>query len=43
MTRADQIVAARDQGLSFQEIHENCRKGEYEPAVIPEVYLPEMW
>jgi catechol 2,3-dioxygenase len=39
----DQIVAARDQGLSFEEIHRRCREGEYEPAVIPEVYLPEMW
>lgn len=40
----DQIVAARDeQGLSFEEIHHNCRDGKYVPDVVPEVYLPEMW
>lgn len=40
----DQIVTARDeQGLSFEEIHQRCRAGEYTPAVIPEVHLPEMW
>lgn len=39
----DKIVAAREQGLSFQEIQQNSRRGEYEPAVIPEVYLPELW
>ena len=39
----DALVAARDSGLSFQEIHRRCRNGEYEPAVKPEVYLPELW
>lgn len=40
----DQIVAARDdQGLTFEQIHENCRRGAYMPEVIPDVHLPEMW
>ncbi len=39
----EQIVAARDAGLSFEEIHKNAREGAYEPAVKPEVYLPELW
>ena len=39
----EQIVAARRSGHSFEEIHDRCRHGEYRPAVIPEVYLPELW
>ena len=39
----DKLVEARKAGLTFQEIHERCRDGEYEPAVKPEVFLPEMW
>lgn len=37
------IAEARAQGLSFEEIHQRCRAGEYKPSVIPEVYLPELW
>jgi catechol 2,3-dioxygenase len=39
----DLLVAARNSGLDFAEIHRRCRTGEYTPAVIPEVYLPELW
>jgi catechol 2,3-dioxygenase len=41
---AEKLVAARDAGLSFQEIHERTRAGEYLPEVIPEdIFLPEVW
>ncbi|MCU1415344.1 MAG: extradiol dioxygenase [Microbacteriaceae bacterium] len=39
----EQLVAARASGLEFEEIHRRARAGEYEPAVKPEVYLPELW
>ncbi|MET4781544.1 VOC family protein [Glaciihabitans sp. UYNi722] len=39
----DKIVAARTAGLGFSEIHKRTRNAEYEPAVKPEVFLPEMW
>lgn len=38
-----QLVAARNAGLAWEEIHRRCRAGDYLPAVIPEVYLPELW
>lgn len=39
----DKIVVARNQGLDFGEIHRRAREGEYEPSVIPDVHLPELW
>lgn len=39
----EKMVAARRDGLSWEEIHRRAREGEYEPEVIPEVYLPELW
>ena len=39
----DAVVTARRSGLSFEEIHRRSRDAEYEPAVKPEVYLPELW
>lgn len=39
----DQMVAARESGLSFQEIHRRARAGDYTPAVIPDIYLPEVY
>ncbi|WP_375399736.1 VOC family protein [uncultured Amnibacterium sp.] len=39
----DRIVEARASGLTFQEIHRRARDAEYEPAVKPDVFLPELW
>lgn len=39
----DKLVAARAAGLGFDEIHRRTREGEYAPAVVPEVFLPELW
>jgi catechol-2,3-dioxygenase len=39
----EKLVTARSAGLPWQEIHRRALAGEYEPAVIPEVYLPELW
>ncbi|QHC02527.1 extradiol dioxygenase [Epidermidibacterium keratini] len=40
----EKLVKAREEGLSFKEIHERARAGEYEPAEIPEDFLlPEVW
>lgn len=39
----DQLVEARNSGLDWEEIHRRARAGEYMPAVIPEVHLPELW
>lgn len=39
----EKLVAARASGLGFEEIHRRTRAGEYLPAVIPEVFLPELW
>ena len=39
----EQIVAARAAGLSFEEIHARARHAEYEPAIKPDVHLPELW
>jgi catechol 2,3-dioxygenase len=38
-----QVSAARHEGMTFEEIHRRATAGEYRPAVIPEVYLPEFW
>lgn len=39
----ERLVEARAAGLEFTEIHSRARAGEYEPAVKPEVHLPELW
>jgi catechol 2,3-dioxygenase len=40
----EKLVAAREQGLEFQEIHERTRAGDYLPEVIPkDIFLPEVW
>lgn len=39
----DRLVAARAAGLGFDEIHRRTREGEYAPAVVPEVFLAELW
>ena len=40
----EKLVEAREQGLSFEEIHRRCRAGEYTPAVIPtDIFLPEIY
>lgn len=39
----DRLVEARESGLDFAEIHRRAREGEYTPAVIPEIYLPELY
>lgn len=40
----EKLVAAREQGLSFEEIHRRSRAGEYTPAHIPEdIFLPELY
>lgn len=39
----ERIVGARASGLEFREIHRRARAAEYEPAVKPEVFLPELW
>lgn len=40
----DLVVADRDEnGLSFDEIHQKARRGEYRPDEVPDVYLPELW
>jgi catechol 2,3-dioxygenase len=37
------MLQAHLAGLPFQEIHRRARAGEYEPAVKPDVHLPELW
>ncbi|WP_223622887.1 VOC family protein [Microbacterium sp. EST19A] len=39
----DQIVAARESGLEWDDIHRRTRAGHYIPEVIPQVHLPELW
>lgn len=39
----ERLVEARDAGLSFREIHARASAGEYLPAVIPDIYLPEVF
>jgi catechol 2,3-dioxygenase len=40
----DKLVEAREQGLTFEEIHRRSRAGEYAPAVIPDdIFLPELY
>lgn len=40
----DKLVAARAAGLSFAEIHERTRAGEYAPAEIPtDIFLPQVY
>jgi catechol 2,3-dioxygenase len=37
------VSAARAEGLGHAEIHQRAMRGEYRPAVIPDVHLPELW
>jgi catechol-2,3-dioxygenase len=40
----EKLVAAREQGLGFKEIHERARAGEYLPAHIPDdIFLPDLY
>lgn len=39
----EQMVVARRNGIGWDEIHRRALAGEYEPEVIPEVHLPELW
>jgi catechol 2,3-dioxygenase len=40
----EKLVAAREAGLTFKEIHDNCRAGKYTPEVIPtDIFLPELY
>jgi catechol 2,3-dioxygenase len=40
----EKLIEARASGLSFQEIHQRTRAGEYLPEKIPEdIFLPEVW
>lgn len=39
----EKLYQAREAGLGFEEIHRRTRAGEYAPAVIPEIYLPEVY
>ncbi len=40
----EKLVKAREDGLSFKEIHDRTRAGEYLPAEIPkDIFLPEVW
>ena len=39
----DKIVEARNSGLEWSEIHQRARAGDYVPAEIPDVHLPELW
>ena len=40
----EKLVAARQQGLGFQEIHQRARAGEYLPDRIPEdIFLPDLY
>lgn len=38
----ERISEARARGLGFEEIHRRTRAGEYPPAVIPTIYLPDI-
>ncbi len=40
----EKLVEARNQGLTFQEIHQRARAGEYLPANIPaDIFLPDLY
>lgn len=39
----ERFVEARSNGITFEEIHSRARAGEYRPAVIPDIYLPEIY
>lgn len=40
----EKLVQAREEGLSFKEIHRKARDGEYLPEKIPEdIFLPELY
>ncbi len=40
----EKLVAARESGMEFKEIHERTRAGEFLPATIPDdIFLPEVW
>lgn len=40
----EKLVAAREAGLTFAEIHANARAGEYVPDTIPaDIFLPELY
>jgi len=40
----EKLVEAREQGLSFQEIHRRARAGEYVPDHVPEdIFLPRLY
>jgi catechol 2,3-dioxygenase len=40
----DKLVEARESGLTFQEIHDRARAGDYLPEKIPEdIFLPELY
>jgi catechol 2,3-dioxygenase len=40
----EKLVAAREAGLSFEEIHRKARAGEYTPETIPtDIFLPELY
>ena len=40
----EKLVQAREQGLSFQEIHRRARAGDYLPETIPDdIFLPELY
>ena len=38
-----QVSAAHREGASFDDIHVRAMAGEFLPASVPEVYLPEFW
>lgn len=38
----DKMAADWEAGVTFAEIHERARRGEYAPAVIPDIYLPDI-
>ena len=40
----EQLVTAREQGLSFEEIHRRARAGEYMPDSVPDnIFLPDLY
>ena len=40
----EKLVEARSNGLTFREIHQKARAGEYLPSGIPQdIFLPELY